>query len=73
MKTKKENPLITLSNFIRERDMLEKRERMKIYYKQYYQKHKENLKSYQKKNYRKKNSIEDVRIDVEFGKFIIEM
>ena len=48
MKTKKENPLITLSNFIRERDMLEKRERMKIYYKQYYQKHKENLKSYQK-------------------------
>lgn len=73
MKAKKENPLIILGNFIRERDMKEKREKMKLYYKEYYQKHKDNLKSYQKKKYKKENFIEEMKIDIQVGKYIIEL
>jgi hypothetical protein len=73
MRTKKENPLIILGNFIRERDMKEKKEKMKLYYKEYYQKHKEKLKSYERKKYKKENLIGDMKIDIQVGKYIIEL
>jgi hypothetical protein len=70
MRTKKENPLIILSNFIRERDLKEKREKMKLYYKEYYQKHKDKLKSYERKKYKKEKGMltDDMKIDIQIGK-----
>lgn len=69
MKTLNYNQLNILGNFIRERD---KKELKRKYYRDYYQKHKNKLKKYQKEKYRKlTNRYNDIEI-IE-GKFIIEL
>lgn len=72
MKTLNYNQLNILGNYIRERDKKEKKELKKKYYREYYQKHKNKLKKYQKEKYRKlTNRYNDIEI-IE-GKFIIEL
>jgi hypothetical protein len=50
-----------------------KKEKLRIYHKEYYKKNKCKLKNYQKEKYNKDNFIENVKINIELGKFEIEL